>query len=302
MTEMAPEFEDVKKEKRPMRTIAIYGKGGIGKSTTSANLSAALVELGETVLQVGCDPKHDSIATLCGQLKPTINDLGEGAGRFARVRRKDIESRIYTGFNGVLGCEAGGPPPAQGCAGKGVTLALKLLQDHHVPERHNVTFMIYDILGDSVCGGFFRPVREGYAKEVYVIGCGEFLTLYMVNNILRALRIVHDSGAEVMAAGIIDNMRGVPNEKVIVEDFAKLVGVPVIHHIPRDRVVQQAEFMGKTVMEAFPESNQANEYRALARKILNNTGRYVPNPTTMAEIKKIVERRTKEAEEKGITA
>ncbi|MDY6912117.1 MAG: ArsA-related P-loop ATPase [Chloroflexota bacterium] len=279
---------------KEMRTVAIYGKGGIGKSVISANLSASLAELGETVLQVGCDPKHDSIATLCGQLKPTINDLARETERFGRIKRKDLESRLFTGFNGVLGCEAGGPPPAQGCAGKGVTLALELLNDHKVPERHGITFMIYDILGDSVCGGFFRPVREGFAREVYVVGCGEFLTLYMVNNILRALRIVHDSGAEVMAAGIIDNMRGVPNEAAIVDDFGKLVGVPVIHHVPRDKIVQQAEFQGKTVMEAFPESNQANEYRTLAKKVLENEGRYVPNPTTMAEIKKIVKARTEE--------
>ncbi len=292
-----PEFEEISEARREMKTIAIYGKGGIGKSTTSCNLSAALVELGETVFQVGCDPKHDSVATLCGQLKPTINDLTQMGGRFARIRRKDIEGRLYVGFNGVLCAESGGPPPAQGCAGKGVTFALKQLNDHKVPERHNITFMIYDILGDSVCGGFFQPVRDGYAKDVYVIGCGEFLTLYMVNRIMEALRLVHDSGAEVMCAGIIDNMRGVPNEKAIVEDFAKVVGVPVIYHIPRDKIVQKAEFMGKTVMEAFPESNQAEEYRNLARKVLANTERRVPNPTTMAEIKKIVQTRTDEIEQ-----
>jgi nitrogenase iron protein NifH len=137
-------------------------------------------------------------------------------------------------------------------------------------------------------------VREGFAEEVYVVGCGEMLTLYMVNNIMRALRAVYDTGADVKVAGIIDNKRGVPNEEIIVEDYGKLVGAPVIHHIPRDKIVQAAEFEGKTVIEYAPESNQAKEYRTLAKKMLDNRDRYVPNPTTMDEIKKIVRARTAE--------
>lgn len=277
---------------KEIKTIAIYGKGGIGKSVTSSNLSAALAEMGEKVLQVGCDPKHDSIATLCGMLKPTILDLTKDTERFGRVRRRDLESRLFTGFNGVIGCEAGGPKPASGCAGKGVTLALQLLKEHNIPERYGITFIIYDILGDAVCGGFARPMRDGFAKDVYVIACGETLTLYMVNNILKAIRLINDSGAEVGCAGIIDNMRGVPSEEAIVESFGQLVGVPVIYHVPRDKVVQLAEFQGKTVMEAYPDSAQANHYRALARKIKENEQRFVPNPTSMEEIKKIVQART----------
>ena len=279
---------------KELRTIAIYGKGGIGKSVTSCHLSAALSELGEQVMQVGCDPKHDSVATLCGVLQPTINDLSKESKRFGKIRRKDLESRLFEAYNGILACEAGGPAPAQGCAGKGITMALKLIKDHKVIERHKISFVIYDILGDSVCGGFFRPVREGYAKEVYVVGCGEMLTLYMVNNIMRGLRAVYDTGADVKVAGIIDNMRGVPNEKKIVEDYGKLIGVPVIYHIPRDQIVQVAEFDGKTVIEAFPESDQAAEYRAFAQKVLDQKERYIPEPTTMDEIKKIVKRRTEE--------
>lgn len=278
-------------QEQDIRAIAIYGKGGIGKSVISSNVSVALAEMGEKVLQVGCDPKHDSIATLCGALKPTIMDLARDSERFGRIRRKDLESRVFTGFNGVLGCESGGPKPASGCAGKGVTLALQLLAEHKIAQRHGVTFIIYDILGDAVCGGFVRPMREGFARDVYIVGCGELLTLHMVNNILKAIRLIYDSGGDVAAAGIVDNMRGVLQEQAIVEDFAKLVGIPVIHHIPRDRLVQLAEFQGKTVIEAYPESKQAEEYRALARKIRDNRGRYVPEPTTMEQIKRIVSAR-----------
>lgn len=276
-----------------IRMIAIYGKGGIGKSVTSANVSAALAEMGQKVLQVGCDPKHDSIATLCGgKLLPTILDLEKEGARFARIRREDIDSRLFEGFRGILGAEAGGPKPASGCAGKGVALALKLIREHKVAERHGITFMLFDVLGDAVCKGFAQPMREGFAKEVYMVACGELLTLYMVSNLAKAIRSLHDEGTDVRAGGIIDNMRGVPNEKVIVEDFGKLIGVPVIHHIPRDTIVQVAEFEGKTVIEAYPDHPQANEYRALARKILENRNLYVPNPATMKEIKDIVRART----------
>lgn len=276
-----------------VRMIAIYGKGGIGKSVTSTNLSAALAEMGEKVLQVGCDPKHDSIATLCGgKLLPTILDLEKEGARFSRISREAIDSRLFVGFKGVLGAEAGGPKPASGCAGKGVALALKLIREHKVAERHGITFMVFDVLGDAVCKGFAQPMREGFAKEVYMIANGELLTLYMVNNIAKAVRTLSDEGTDVKVGGIIDNMRGVPNEKAIVEDYGKLIGVPVIHHIPRDKIVQAAEFEGKTVIEAYPDSSQATEYRTLAKKILANKNLYIPNPATMKQIKAIVTART----------
>jgi nitrogenase iron protein NifH len=284
------------KSEHDIPMIAIYGKGGIGKSVTASNISAALSQMGDKVLQVGCDPKHDSISTLCGKLVPTILELQRETGRFGRVTREDIDSRIFVGFNNVLGCESGGPRPASGCAGKGVTLALQLLFEHRVPQRFGVTFIIFDVLGDAVCGGFTQPMRQGFAREVYIVACGELLTLYMVNNLARAIRSLHDQGAAVMIGGIIDNMRGVPSEEAIVEEFGQLIGVPVIHHIPRDKIVQLAEFQGKTVIEAYPEHPQADEYRALAQKIRRNEKLYVPEPATMDQIKKIIRSMTPSAQ------
>lgn len=267
-----------------IRKFAIYGKGGVGKSITSSNISAALSHMGYQVLQVGCDPKHDSIATLCGRLLPTILETVREKG----LSQESIDSVIFKGYNGTLGCESGGPRPATGCAGKGVYAALEFLTRYKVPERYGADVVIYDVLGDVVCGGFSQPMRHGYAKEIYMVGNGESLTLWQVNNVLKAVVRLRAGGSDVAVGGIIDNMRGVPNEEKVVEEFAKLIGVPVIIHIPRDKTVQQAEFQGKTVIEAFPDSKQAEVYRELAKRIMANTKVYVPKTVTLPDIMKIV--------------
>lgn len=274
-------------EGKKLRKIAIYGKGGIGKSTTSSNLSAALSHLGEKVFQVGCDPKRDSIATLCGQLMPTILERTRDS---VRVVQEMVDEVIFTGYNGVKGCECGGPAPGTGCAGKGVDLALKLLDKFNVYERYGATFVLYDVLGDVVCGGFAQPMKDGYAQEIYIVTCGELLTLYQINIILSAVAKLHKAGADVGVAGIINNMRGVPHEREIVEDFASLIGVPVIQHVPRSKTVQEAELLGKTVVEAFPDSPQAAVYRSLAEKVVQNKDIYVPTPTNMKQLKELVRR------------
>lgn len=268
-----------------VRKIAIYGKGGIGKSTTSCNISAAISHMGHKVLQVGCDPKRDSIATLCGHLMPTILDQLKAT---QRMTANQIDQVVFTGYNGVLGMESGGPSPGTGCAGKGVFMALQLIEQFQVIKRYGVDFALFDVLGDVVCGGFAQPMRAGFAREIYLVTCGEMLTLFQVNNISRAVSKLHEAGANVGVAGIINNMRGVPNEEVIVEEFAKQVGLPVMQHIPRSRLVQEAEIQGKTVIEAFPDSPQAEVYRSLARKILDNTETFIPSNISMRQIKDIV--------------
>lgn len=268
-----------------VKQIALYGKGGIGKSTVSSNVSAALSKMGEQVMQVGCDPKRDSIATLCGKLMPTI--LGR-IGEAKKVTEEMLTSVVFQGFNGVLGCESGGPKPGMGCAGKGVNLALQLLDQFQIFEKYGVTFVLFDVLGDVVCGGFAQPMRSGYAREIYLVTCGEALTLFQVNNIIKAAHKLAGMGADVGIAGIIDNMRGVSREREIVEEFGSLVGIPIIEHIPRSKTVQDAEMQGKTVIEAFPESEQADVYRRLAKNILENRSVYIPNPITMDDIKRIL--------------
>lgn len=274
----------LKKDK--IRKIAMYGKGGIGKSTVSANVSAALSFMGEKVIQVGCDPKRDSIATLCGGIQPTI--LDEVSKNGGRVTKEVVDNVLQIGFNGVLGIESGGPKPGTGCAGRGVMMALQILEEYNILEEHKITFALFDVLGDVVCGGFAQPMRGGYAKEVYIVTCGEILTLLQMNNICMAIRKLHDDGVETAIAGLINNMRGIRNEEKIVEEIAEIMGLPVIHHIPRSRTVQEAELSAKTVIEAFPDSDQAKEYRTLAKKILYNDKVYIPNPIDLSIIKPVV--------------
>jgi len=275
-----------------VRKVALYGKGGIGKSTIAANISAALSHMGERVMQIGCDPKRDSISTLCGRLMPTLLDQLEGEN----IEEEAVHRIIHRGYNGVLGVESGGPKPGMGCAGRGVMLALQILEEFNIFEKYNITFALFDVLGDVVCGGFSQPIRAGFAREIYLVACGELLTLLQVSNIAKAVRKLHEQGAETAVAGIINNQRKVPNEMEIVEEFASLLGVPVIHHIPRSSLVQDAEAQGKTVIELFADSDQAQVYRELARKILENDKTFIPNFVSLDDIKPIIMKYSKSLE------
>ena len=255
--------------------ISIYGNGGIGKSTVSANVSAALVLMGEKVFQIGCDPKHDSIANLCGELKPTILDRVIQAGAARAMNANVIKELIFAGINHesrLFGAECGGPVPGKGCAGKGVDLALKLFEDHKIVETYQFTSVIYDVLGDTVCGGFARPLK--YTPQAYIVANGEISCLVQAMKIAQSIQAAGQRGVNVGIGGIINNMRGVPNEELIVEEAFRMVGVPVIHHIPRSALVQTAENLRTTVVESFPDSDQAKHYMELARKLVTNKERY----------------------------
>lgn len=259
--------------KEPMR-ISIYGTGGIGKSTTSSNVSAALVLQGEIVYQIGCDPKRDSIATLCGDLKPTI--LDSYAAYQAKRKRVNKEFMTKHTFEGVdyggrlFGSECGGPKPGKGCAGRGVGLALDNMEKFKHYTDFNPTFILYDVLGDTVCGGFATPLK--FAPQTYVVTSGELAPMEQAMKIIQSVMgaVGQNPNLDTGVGGVICNMRGVPQEEKIVEEVFGAIGVPVIHYIPRASEVQEAENLKRTVVQVFPESDQAKEYRELAKKILEN--------------------------------
>lgn len=247
-----------------MIKIAIYGKGGIGKSTTTSNLSAALSDCGYKVMQIGCDPKSDSTKCLMGGVKiPTVLD---------QIREKgpegvELEDIVFEGYNGVLCVEAGGPTPGIGCAGRGIITAFEKLEELGAYEYYEPDIVLYDVLGDVVCGGFAMPIRGGYADHVFIVTSGEMMALYAASNIASA---VHNFGKRGYAkmSGIILNSRNVENEEMIVKKAADEMGEEVICIIPRDKAVQLAEDEGKTVIEALPESVMAGAYRKLANRVL----------------------------------
>jgi nitrogenase iron protein NifH len=256
-----------------MKQIALYGKGGIGKSTTSANLSAALSLQGLSVLQIGCDPKRDSTRMLMhGHFIPTVMDLVRERGE-AAVFKDDV---VFSGFNGVRCVEAGGPEPGVGCAGRGIIATFQILEKFGALSGDVI---VYDVLGDVVCGGFAMPMREGYAQEIYLVTSGELMSLYAANNICKAIkRLSSRAKSTCRLAGVICNARNMPREEDLVAEFARRVNSSLIQYIPRDRIVQVAELNKRTVIEYAPDSPQAECYRGLAENVMKNTRMTIPTP------------------------
>lgn len=265
-----------------LRQIAIYGKGGIGKSTTTQNLTAGLVERGNHVMVVGCDPKADSTRLLLGGLaqKTVLDTLRENGDDI------DLEDILKEGFMGTRCVESGGPEPGVGCAGRGIITSIGLLERLGA-YTDDLDYVFYDVLGDVVCGGFAMPIREGKAKEIYIVASGEMMALYAANNISKGIARYARQGG-VRLGGIICNSRNVDREIELVRAFAEELGTQMIHFVPRDNEVQRAEIHKKTVIEYKPDCHQADEYRELARKIEENTKFVIPKPLTQERLEEIL--------------
>ncbi len=246
-----------------MIKLAVYGKGGIGKSTTVSNVAAALSETGLRVMQIGCDPKADSTTSLRnGKVLSTVLDLER-----QRKNSFELSDMVCVGFGGVVCVEAGGPTPGMGCAGRGIIAALEKLAEKGAYETYKPDVVIYDVLGDVVCGGFSMPMRGGYADKVFVITSGENMAIHAAANIATAVENFKDRGYATLG-GVILNRRNVKNEDEKVAELCEDINSKVIATLSRSDTVTQAEDLGKTVIEAFPNSEMADEYRALAKKLM----------------------------------
>lgn len=268
--------------KQGLRQVAVYGKGGIGKSTTTQNLTAGLSQFGKQIMVVGCDPKADSTRLLLGGLAQktvldTLRDHGQNV---------DLSALMKTGFNGIRCVESGGPEPGVGCAGRGIITSIGLLENLGA-YTDDLDYVFYDVLGDVVCGGFAMPIREGKAKEIYIVASGEMMALYAANNISKGIRKYAEKGG-VRLGGIICNSRNVDRETELLRAFAHELGTRLIYFIPRDNIVQRAEIRRKTVIGYDPESRQADEYRELARTIEENDNFVIPEPMTQERLEEIL--------------
>lgn len=246
-----------------MKKIAIYGKGGIGKSTTTSNLSSALSILGYKVMQIGCDPKADSTKNLMnGKFIPTVLDVMNEKGDDI-----NLEDIVFEGFNGVLCVEAGGPTPGVGCAGRGIISAFEKLEELNAFEVFKPDIVIYDVLGDVVCGGFSMPIRNGYANDVYIVTSGEMMSMYAASNISTAINQFKSRGYASLK-GLILNAKNVSDEVELVSNLANEIDSNIFHYIPRDKMIQISENEGKTVIEKDKDCEMANVYIELAKKII----------------------------------
>ena len=262
-----------------IKRIAIYGKGGIGKSTTTSNISAALAKAGFKVMQIGCDPKSDSTNTLRGgRFIPTVLDT---------MREKNsvkIDEILFKGFGGVYCVEAGGPAPGVGCAGRGIISAVQILEQLRTFEELDLDYVLFDVLGDVVCGGFAIPIREGIAKHVFTVSSADFMAIYAANNLFKGILKFSNSGGALLG-GIIANSIDSHYSKEIINDFAVHTNTKVIDYIARSVTVTQSELQGKTTVEAAPESEQAKLYMRLAQRLIEHTESKIPSPLDVQELR-----------------
>ena len=270
--------------RRP-RQIAFYGKGGIGKSTTSQNIAAAWADEGRRLMVVGCDPKADCTSLLTGELfQETVLERVRSQSRNAEVGAT-LDGVVRTGYRGIACVESGGPEPGVGCAGRGVICAIELMEKKGY-LNDDLDFVLYDVLGDVVCGGFAMPIREGKAEEIYLVTSGEMMSLYAANNIATGI-VKFASSGRARLGGVICNCRNLAGEVDLVAAFAREIGSQLVGVLPRDNVVQESELAQQTVVEHAPESTQAQAYRVLARAIEGNRQLSVPQPLARERLREL---------------
>ncbi len=246
-----------------MKKIAIYGKGGIGKSTIVSNMAAALALKGYRVLQIGCDPKADStLALRHGEKLPTVLETFRN-----KKNHFELDEIVCTGYGGVICVEAGGPVPGMGCAGRGIITALEKAEEKGIYDVYQPDIVFYDVLGDVVCGGFSMPMRSGYADRVYIVSSGENMSIYAAANIASAIENFKGRGYAELG-GVILNRRNVKKEEAKVQELCDDFHTEITGVIDFSELVQEAEERRMTLMEAFPDSAQADAYRGLAEKML----------------------------------
>lgn len=265
-----------------MRQVAIYGKGGIGKSTTTQNLTSALAEMGKNIMIVGCDPKADSTRLVLGGLaqKTVLDTLREEGDDI------ELDYIMKTGYGNIRCVESGGPEPGVGCAGRGIITSIGMLEQLGA-YTDDLDYVFYDVLGDVVCGGFAMPIREGKAQEIYIVASGEMMALYAANNISKGIQKYAKTGG-VRLGGIICNSRKVDRELDLLKAFAEELGSQLIHFVPRDNMVQRAEIHKQTVIEFDPKADQADEYRTLAKNINENKMFVIPKPMKQERLEEIL--------------
>ncbi len=290
--------------KKEIKQIAFYGKGGIGKSTIASNLAAVYAERGLNTMVIGCDPKSDCTRNLRGDVDiPTVLDVlrEKGVAKLGLAelhggKKVEMDEIVYKGYKGIMCVEAGGPEPAVGCAGRGVIVVVDLLKRMGLYDDFDLDVIIYDVLGDVVCGGFGLPLRRGLADDVFIVTSADYLSIYAANNICKGINR-HASRGGSPLGGIVYNVRGTIDDIALVEEFAQSVGSKVIGAIPNDPTIMGCEIYAKTTIELNPNSKIAGMFRDLATRIFENKETVSPTPLSkegLAELAQRIRQKTRE--------
>lgn len=265
------------------KRIAIYGKGGIGKSTIASNIAAYAACINKSVLQIGCDPKHDSTLLLLGKQQDTI------LSKINNLNDCTYEKILQTSKYGVDCVEIGGPPPGVGCAGRGIIKGMDIIEQLNVLNKKNYDLIIYDVLGDVVCGGFFEPVKNNRIEEIYIVSSGEFNSLFAANNICSGYNNCKLHSRGITLAGIIGNYRNAYDEAAILKEFCKQVGIPLVAELNRDNSIEEATRKGIPFVLEDTTTNSslciANIFRFIEKPSEQDIE---PTPLSLYELRKII--------------